>query len=73
MPTRTPAQSKCRVFVRTFLAVITILLGVSGAFGGGIIMYKAGNDGGKLLGGLLCIILGLVVGFVGPICCCEWI
>ena len=53
-PTQAPAgiKAKHREFLRLFLCIITILLGVSGAFGGGVIMHKAGGDGGKLLGGV---------------------
>ena len=49
------------------LAIMLLLLGVSGVYGGGVLFNKIPADGLGLFGGLICIALGLITGFIGII------
>lgn len=66
MPTQITVRS--RFWMRalfTFLGLSGLLLGVSSVYGGVIVIEHSGPEPGKLLGGILCCVVGAIMGFIG--------
>ena len=66
---------RCRYWILTLLAISALLLGVSSVYGGVVIIKHSESESGKMLGGVLCCIIGVIVGiggiasFLGIQCC----
>lgn len=66
MPTKDPATLKLQWYLALMaLTLFILILGVSVGFGGVIMMEESQGNRLKQLGGIICIALGVVLGFVG--------
>lgn len=66
---------RCRYWLFTLLEISALLLGVSSVYGGVVIIKHSESESGKMLGGVLCCIIGVIIGiggiasFLGTQCC----